>query len=64
MVFSSGWEFCTEAGVVLEEEVEEVVVCRWGGQGAGSSELLGGRDPDVGARLLLDDELDFVVDLL
>lgn len=31
---------------------------------AGSSELFCRGDPDVGAGLLLDDELDFVVDLL
>lgn len=31
---------------------------------AGSSELLRGWDPDVGARLLLNDQLDLVVDLL
>lgn len=34
------------------------------GRRTGRSELFGGGDPDVGPRLFLDDQLDFVVDLL
>lgn len=59
---------------ICKKEVGEGVLWTWclggrrgalhGHRTAGSSELLWGGDPNVGPGLLLDDQLDFVVDLL